>query len=85
MSDSTTRRTWVPTPFDSSQCDLMAALVWRRFGRSHDAAREAWTRLLQNGGWDQTAEARREWRLMVERGEQTLKRAGWKSSTLENV
>ena len=75
-------KTWVETPFDSSQHDLMAALIWRRFGRNHDAAREAWSRLLQNYGWDDEAHGRREWRAMVERGEQSLRAAGWKSSVL---
>lgn len=48
--------------------DILAAMVYRRFNCNHDAAREAWSRMLQNHGWDDTADMRREWVAMVNRG-----------------
>lgn len=55
---------------------MMAALIFLRFNRDHEAARAAWKRLLQNDGWDATPEGRQEWVDQVERGLRILRAMG---------
>lgn len=55
---------------------IMAALVFIRFDRDHEAARAAWKRLLQNDGWDADEEGRNEWQKMVSLGLRLLRSVG---------
>lgn len=66
-----------PETFSQEHHALMAALVFLRFGRDHEQARAAWSRMLQNQGWDDTEEGRLEWVHMVEKGLRFLKSTGW--------
>jgi hypothetical protein len=65
-----------PDTFSHEHHALMAALVFVRFGRDHEAARAAWSRLLQNQGWDDDAAGREEWVRMVQTGLRFLRSAG---------
>ena len=56
---------------------VMAALIQRRF-QTPDAARAAWTRMLQNDGWDDDPSSRAMWNEMVQYGESILRSWGWK-------
>ena len=61
--------------------ELLAALVYLRFKRDHEAARAAWTRMLQNPGWDDTAEGRGQWDQMVGDGIRVLRACGFRNLT----
>ena len=63
--------------------DIMAALVQRRF-RDNAAARSAWSRVLQNYGWDSTPAGREEWANMVARGERFLRLCGVREGNNNN-
>lgn len=56
--------------------ELLAALVYLRFGSDDSAARAAWSRMLQNHGWDDSLIARQEWRDMVSKGLSFLRSVG---------
>ena len=59
-------------PNDQALSDVLAACVFERFGRDEETAREAWKRLLQNSGWDDTVDGRADFARMVERGQEFL-------------
>lgn len=71
--------------FTTDHCDVLAALVYARFGKDHNAARAAWTRLLQNPGWEENATALSEWSEMVARGERALRAAGWAVERISSI
>ena len=56
---------------------LLAALIVLRFG-GHAEGIEAWKRMLQNSGWDETPEGREQWWDMVEKGLRDLRELGIK-------
>ena len=56
---------------------IMAATIFLRFNRDHEAARAAWSRMLQNYGWDTDKTARKEWEAMVANGLRYLRSGGW--------
>jgi len=68
----------VPRPLDHSEIDMLAALVFVRFGGDHEEARAAWSRMLENHGWDETEEMRCEWQEMVSRGLRNLRMMGFR-------
>jgi len=57
--------------------ELLAALVWLRFGCDDEAARAAWTRMLQNHGWDADEHGRAIWREHVDTGLGLLRVCGF--------
>ena len=56
---------------------IMAATIFLRFNRDHEAARAAWSLMLQNYGWDTDKTARKEWEAMVANGLRYLRSGGW--------
>jgi hypothetical protein len=61
--------------------ELLAALVYIRFNCDHEQARAAWTRMLQNPGWDDNAVARTQWHEMVGDGIRVLRSCGFRNLT----
>ena len=62
--------------FTDTESNLLAGLIFWRFRGDEKAAREAWKRLLQNPGWDETPDGRAEFSQMIHKGLHDLRRLG---------
>jgi hypothetical protein len=54
--------------FNDEDHEDLAALVYLRYRRDEAAARAAWSRMLENHGWDDDLDARAVWIKMVRNG-----------------
>jgi hypothetical protein len=62
---------------DDIETGMLAALIWVRFGYDHTQARAAWSRMLQNYGWDDDAEGRAVFADYVAKGCRALRELGF--------